>query len=473
MYMSRHGAGYTLVLQATMTRTVPVAPGADLVYVGRRGAHPAAVCAMDDDPVRARNWIFAVQSAEFQPAAAGDLSLQSVSLDDAGGVSNAEWKQLTPWLACGCVHLTVPSNINGLEYTWPYPADQSGTIIVLTPAAATTVPAGLPDGGVYFAKAAAADVHDGLDVVDGVPMTDGDRVIRLDASGARPVAFLQYEATTKMYTSVTDLSQRAQVLVIVEEGRGIQNAGRAWYLPSTDPTAAVEYGTTLSLPHTREATHGAGRASTTGAAVAASALVLMRRRSDGFYPAIPLAATCNILTNRTPQGWSWTYPLSLSDGADRFQASAFTDGLLGPPAAGEFAGVRRRVGPRLLGDARPPEYLRVNFDMGGAVVAQAFAWALVSGGTYPSLTLHGSNAPEFYVDDSVAGGVGDACLPHPSPPDGLTATAGGCVQPQQPRSGTQRRAAVAADVRPRQLVELERGGRGRRSGGCLPDAAVQ
>ena len=39
--------------------------------------------------------------------------------------------------------------------------------------------------------------------------------------------------------------------------------------------------------------------------------------------------------------------------------------------------------------------------MGGPVVLRAFAWAMVMDGTYPTLTLHGSNDPAFFVDQTV------------------------------------------------------------------------
>ena len=59
-----------------------------------------------------------------------------------------------------------------------------------------------------------------------------------------------------------------------------------------------------------------------------------------------------------------------------------------------------------------PEYLRVNVDMGAPVVLHAFVWALRSVARlwctlavaamdlYPTLTVHGSNTPEFMLDTS-------------------------------------------------------------------------
>ena len=60
------------------------------------------------------------------------------------------------------------------------------------------------------------------------------------------------------------------------------------------------------------------------------------------------------------------------------------------------AAVRRVMA--VLPISNSPEYLRVNFDCGSAVVLHAVAWALATPDMYPTLTLHGSNDPGFMLD---------------------------------------------------------------------------
>lgn len=49
----------------------------------------------------------------------------------------------------------------------------------------------------------------------------------------------------------------------------------------------------------------------------------------------------------------------------------------------------------------PPEYVRINIDMGAPIVVHAFAWGIACPDLYPTLTLHGSNNPEFMRDHTV------------------------------------------------------------------------
>ena len=60
------------------------------------------------------------------------------------------------------------------------------------------------------------------------------------------------------------------------------------------------------------------------------------------------------------------------------------------------AAVRRVMA--VLPTSHSPEYLRVNFDCGSAMVLHAVGWALATPDMYPTLTLHGSNDPGFMLD---------------------------------------------------------------------------
>jgi hypothetical protein len=295
-----------------------------------------------------------------RPADAAALSLRSAALDDV--VQPPQWVQLTPWLAVGCAWLTAAVVITGAECTWPFPNDQDGTACLVTPEGSDAFDAGPPavPQVVYFVRAASPDVHNGVPSVDGVAVTDGDRVLRL--RDGLPEELTQYHAATGQFVSIASLTTTVAqpTLILSDDGRG-------WYL-AVAGGAAVALRVLSTVAHARGELRDAFRTRYgTGTAVRA-AFALLRRRSDGYYPAVPLCVTTNVLTNQSPAGWSWLYPLSLSDGSDRFSADAFTDGLVGAAGSGEYAALRRRVGPRLVGDPRPPEYLRVNFDMGGEVV---------------------------------------------------------------------------------------------------------
>jgi hypothetical protein len=82
---------------------------------------------------------------------------------------------------------------------------------------------------------------------------------------------------------------------------------------------------------------------------------------------------------------------SLTDERNRFKDASGTD----------YAFLRRRMAPRLVSDARPPEYVRVNLDIGKGVSVLAVAWAMVTDGMHPTITLHGSNNASFFLDLNV------------------------------------------------------------------------
>jgi hypothetical protein len=357
-----------------------------LVYAGPRGEHPLELCAMDEDAQRASQWIFAVSETSFTEAPAGTYALQSTRQ----ATTNAVWKQLEQSLAVGSVWLQAPAVITGTGYTWPYPVAQGGNVRVLV---APAVPVGtpLPDR-VFFVRSAVRTSQWAALLAAPATLRVGDQVLLLDDASDAPLDVRLYPAnTSRTIPSLT--------LVVIDQSTTDR---RAWWHPATG--APVVYTQVVSTSHAAGQGEGAARTAVVDGVEPATqhAFILLTRRSDGLFPATLAAVGSNLTDAR----WSWTYPLSLGDGSDRFAAEAFTDGLLGEPVnqspgGVDYAGIRRRLGPRLLLDARPPEYLRVNMDMGNATILRAFVWALVSGGSFPTLTLHGSNAAEFYVDQSV------------------------------------------------------------------------
>lgn len=371
--------------------------GAHLLYVGRRSAFPSQPCLLDTDAGRARDWIFAVEAVDVQPASVAAYALQSSSVTTA----LRAWRQLTPWMAVGSLALAADAIPTGAQYDWPYPPDQSGSVFVVVPLdpghSATT--AVLPDN-VFLVRDAILEAE--LGGIASLGYTDGDFLVVLDTATRLPKAHVRYDAATR--GTVAQPALPTGLLLAVENGRRYPNA--AWWMP--DAATRFPYTVCVAQPHARGSVHTAVRSAPTSLATAAvrHAFVLLSRRSDGLYAALPAAVVSN-LTNTAPAGWAWTYPLATEDGTDCFRAELFTDGLLGVPlrqnpASGvDYAGVRRRVGPRLIDDPRPPEYLRVNVDMGGPVVLRAFAWALVADSTFPTLTVHGSNDPAFYNDPVV------------------------------------------------------------------------
>ena len=365
---------------------VPPEPGAHLLYVGKRGEHPLNICALDTDPVNARDWIFAVEAVSYNPDAFADGNYSLKGTPQSTAVTT--WHQVTPWLAFGCVTLSVSVIPTGLSYQWPYASDEPGTVWLLAPREAGASPLGVnPPAAVWFVRAAVTS-----EVLYPAP-TEGDRIALLDVGTNLPTGITEYIAGgwTMPPTPIPP-----DTLLVTETGHVAW-----WCTASAGPKA---YRVVVMNTHEQGASNGNVRGFTDTGDAVDHAFILFTRRVDGLYAAIPRAITSN-LSNTNPSGWTWTYPLSLADGTDRFVATAFTDGLLGIPQRGsasiDYAGIRRRMGPRLMTDPRPPEYLRVNVDMGGPVVMRAFAWAAVTDGAHPTLTVHGSNDPAFYVDQVV------------------------------------------------------------------------
>ena len=229
----------------------------------------------------------------------------------------------------------------------------------------------------------------------GISRHDGDRILSL--VNDVPHSILQWSASQLQYTTLIPTFP-SNVLVVVENGATSWWSGNgiAWF-----PMQAV-----IATKHL-SGTGGALRLAAADWNLATlHGFVVLTRRADDLYAAIPMAVTSNLgVTN--PTGWTWTYPLSLTDGTDRFNGPSATDGLIGIPhlisgfQGADYACVRRQLAPRPLTDPRPPEYIRVNLDMGAAVVMKALAWAMYFKGAYPTITVHGSNDPAFYVDNVV------------------------------------------------------------------------
>jgi hypothetical protein len=371
---------------------VPPAPSAHLLYLGRRSDHPAQLCAMEVDPEAARTMIFSVDDVSFQASTGAQpmYALQSRALT----TQSQSWSQLTFWLAVGCISVSDGHILTGIHYDWPYPKDQNGQVWMVVPKQATTGVAPPCPGAVYMVRAACASTPVGP-LVDNVALRTGDRIFQ-----QTPPAILEWSATQTYRTVFNALPPF--VLCIVEAG-GLEFGLSAWW--SQDGTVFHPYQATVVTAHPRGKTAASVAIQQSWELPSSHAFVVMTRRADGLYAASVGATQSNI--GRVPSGWTWTYPLSTTDGADRFDGASATDGLLGLPRSlnpsrdVDYACLRRRLGSRPTTDPRPPEHLRLNVDMGGAVVLKAFAWAVVMDRSYPTITVHGSNEPAFFADQSV------------------------------------------------------------------------
>ena len=244
---------------------------------------------------------------------------------------------------------------------------------------------------VYFVRASVVQVPQGATST----LHDGDRILSL--VNDVPHSILQWSASLLQYTTLIQTFP-SNVLVVVENSGAVSwwsGNGTAWF-----PLQAVIATRHLS------GIGGALRIASDWNLATLHAFVVLTRRADDLYAAIPMSVISN-LGVANPTGWTWTYPLSLTDGTDRFDGPSATDGLIGVPhlvngfQGADYACVRRQLAPRPLTDPRPPEYIRVNLDMGVAVVMKALAWAMFFHGAYPTITVHGSNDPAFYVDNMV------------------------------------------------------------------------
>ena len=376
---------------------VAPAPSAHLLYLGRRGDHPAQLCVMENDPDRARASIFSVDSVSFVAATTQDpvYALQSYLIRD--GIQQL-WTQLTPWLAVGRLAMNASYIVGGVYYQWPYPVDQVGSVHLIVPTNTATTPP-CPDA-VYMLRAMARTDPNAA-TVDGINLLDGDRVL-VNGDTIPIPHIVEWSVLHGLFTTVISVLP-PNLLCVIESG-GALFGNTAWW--TVDGRVLQAYQMVVNRQHPKGKVEASLANNMDWNTPCNHAFVVLTRRSDGLYAATPAVLQSNI-GNITPSGWMWTYPLSLEDGSDRFDGPSATDGLLGLPRSlnpsrdVDYACIRRRMGPRLVSDPRPPEYLRLNVDMGGPVVLRAFAWAVVMDEAYPTLTVHGSNDPAFYVDQNV------------------------------------------------------------------------
>ena len=156
---------------------------------------------------------------------------------------------------------------------------------------------------VYFVRAAVVQVPAGPTVA-GISLHDGDRILSL--VNDVPHSILQWSASQLQYTTLIPTFP-SNVLVVVENGATSWWSGNgiAWF-----PMQAV-----IATKHL-SGTGGALRLAAADWNLATlHVFVVLTRRADDLYAAIPMAVTSNLgVTN--PTGWTWTYPLSLTDGTD-------------------------------------------------------------------------------------------------------------------------------------------------------------
>ena len=386
--------GGTIALQADPNDPafVPPAPSAHLLYIGRRGDHPTQLAAMESDPIQARDSIFSVEAVSFRPTTDQEplYSLQSSMLQSQSQL----WAQLTFWLAVGCISVPVGRIVTGLHYQWPYPKDQNGTVWMLVPQHAATPVPSCP-AAVYLVRAVADAMPTGP-LVDGLILRHGDRIF-VPSEGS----ICEWSEVLKTYRII--IRTLPSLLLCIAEAGGQQHGGTAWWSP--DGLTIVPYQATIIASHRRGRSDGSVTIQRNWETPGSHAFVVITRRSDGLYAASLASIQSNMGFN--PTGWTWQYPPNVADGTDRFDGASATDGLLGLPRSlnavrdVDYACVRRRLGSRPTSDSRPPEYIRINVDMGGKVVLKGFAWAVVTDKSYPTLTVHGSNSDAFLSDSEV------------------------------------------------------------------------
>ena len=235
------------------------APQQALLYLGARHAgHPVYTCALAEAQ-DARQQIYAVVSVSPAP---GATALKAAPV----ACPSETWTQLTPHLAVGRLYPTSAGVLTGMEYRWPYPADQPGKVWLLSSSSSADATAPMPSQ-VWFVRAivlvAAATAEWPprtawspplvlpLAGDASQPMVDGDRVLALRAvdaaasAGVRPatapsddgVALLQWDASAQGFDAIQRPSPQpsgssSSILVVVPL------AGCAVLLFSDGPTAS-------------------------------------------------------------------------------------------------------------------------------------------------------------------------------------------------------------------------------------------
>ena len=375
----------TVVIQVDTGSFAPPIPGRDLVYLGARGSHPVHTAAWQSSTT-ANQYVFGVDSVVQIPNHTNIRALRPIAIP-------TDWQT---WMACSDNAVIgvcgMASNVSlafaGIDYPWPFPVDQAGSVLLLLPSA--TNPAlsntSTPDA-VFFVRAL---VLDGMltttGTVDGVDLVHGDRVA-IYVTNPPSVTVWEWQSSAT-YAAVTITPNPASPLVVVEGG--VVHANQAWWnghayqvaarqqhtggdstirllddapVPP-DPTAALAAIATAQAELKQAETDlqtivdAVVRATNTGtvgpslltqtaavarvasatanvAAMEAAAipqddppvnhvLVVLTRTQDGWYPPHPTSVVSSLYT--APTGWTWTYPLAPGD---RFIATGLTDGLIG------------------------------------------------------------------------------------------------------------------------------------------------
>ena len=338
--------GATLLLQGDPTDPRFISPEASthLLYLGQRGTHPTSLCAMETDPLVARANVFSVDRVEVQTTPES-YALQSVLVKK----DRVDWQQLTPWLAVGVVHLSSLCIASGMWYHWPYPEDQTGNAWLLVPNSSASDSPSCPSA-VYFVRTSSPEAPTSS-TVGGMALQNGDRVLVC----APPARLVEWSQVTQSFDTILGAIPTGMLCISEADAS-------AWWSP--DGSTLQPYTSVLKREHARGNQTVSAASNIQWEVSCNHAFFVLTRRSDGLYAATPAGVQSN-LGNVNPTGWNWTYPLSVVDGTDRFDGPSATDGLLGLPRSlnqardADYACLRRRLGPRLLSDPRPPEYLRL------------------------------------------------------------------------------------------------------------------
>lgn len=275
--------------------------------------HPLRPTTLSDE---AREHIYGVVQVidEGATSTSSPLSLQSTTV----APSNEAWVQLQDHIAIGSVTLGSERVLTGLRYTWPYPIDQAGEVVMV--ATQEAAPTALPTS-VWFVRAAEEGPIQAGDMVDGVTVLDGDRILQLQND--EPETLLEWDTASHNYlTTVPSGGLPDGLLVVVEDGG--RNKGVCWWMSNgrlarcrvltRSPRSASGHTTLMG---DIDLTQVSGTATT-----ATHVFVLLLRAANRQYTPSPNQVTTNMYT------FPWDLPVDLTDGKDRVDTAGLTDGLI-------------------------------------------------------------------------------------------------------------------------------------------------
>lgn len=309
------------------------------------------------------------------------------------------WWKLAEFAYLGWASVPPSSAPTGATYLWPYPFDQPGRVRVFASGLAGPLQFPSSTGPILWFVIGwttwdAANNRPNLPA--GTNVLVGDRVLIVNGSGL-PLQLVEWTiANTWSNTGLPPVP--IENLLVVQEG----SLGTAawWYRYTTQAPYVLNVfydqrhvladpGIISSIAWTPP------NGSVWPVALGGSVLMVLSRSSDLLYALQPLGFVSNY------------YTIAPSAGAvlpNRYVSTEITDGLLGASLRwNRQLPDHGAVRVSFVGTpTATPGFLRINIDMGSPVEVPALAWALIADALYPSMSLHGSNDPQFYNDMTLA-----------------------------------------------------------------------